>query len=86
MEEIDDIIAADLPDVEKLAQAFDFYSRRYVTDIRHEGELARAMGDEEAYIKDQIRSGVMRMARDMFAACYRRVTGKGAWDEPQDNT
>lgn len=81
MKEIQEIAEKDLPDVEKLAQAFYLLTGRYVEHAQNEIELRRAMGDEESVIKERIKSGVMETARGIFQDCYRVIIGRSAWDE-----
>lgn len=81
MKEIQEIAERDLPDIEKLAQAFNLLTRRYVEHAQNEIELHRAMGDEESMIKERIKSGVMESARGIFQDCYRVIAGRSAWDE-----
>jgi hypothetical protein len=81
MKEIQEIAEKDLPDVDKLAQAFNLFTSRYVEHAQNEIELRRAMGDEESVIKERIKSGVMETARGIFQDCYRVIMGRSAWDE-----
>lgn len=81
MDEYQKIIKSDLPDIEKLAQAFALITGRYVEHAANEIELARAMQDQESLVKEQIKLGMMRHARSIFQDCYRAVTGRKAWDE-----
>lgn len=76
-----EIIEADMPDIEKLAQAFGWITSRTVENAGHEIELARATGDQEAVIKGQIKMETMKHVRSIFQDCYQRVTRRRAWDE-----
>jgi hypothetical protein len=76
MDQVNDILATDLPDVDKLAQAFDAITARYVEHAQHEIELARALQDPESVVKEQIKLGVMEHARTILDDCYRLVTGR----------
>jgi hypothetical protein len=78
---INEIKASDLPEVEKLAQAFDWVTSRYVESGRHEVELARAMKDQDSVVKEQIKVSMMEHAREIFQTCFKYVTGREAWDE-----
>jgi predicted transcriptional regulator len=78
---INEIRASDLPEVEKLAQAFGWITRRYVEHAQQEVELARAMADGESLVKEQIKLEMMKHVRSIFQDCYRLVTGRRAWDE-----
>ncbi len=76
-----EIIETDLPDIEKLAQAFGWITGSYVERAEGEIELAGAMGDQEAVIREQIKMEMMKHARSIFQDVYRRVTRRSAWDE-----
>jgi hypothetical protein len=81
MKEIQEIARQELPEVEKLAQAFDRLTRRYIENAHNEAELLRALGDEQDLIKERIKAGVMENARSIFQDCYRVITGRSAWHE-----
>lgn len=85
MEELNEIFESDLPEVEKLAQAFDRITSRYIECAQQEIELTRAMQDKQALVKEQIKLGMLEHVRGMFHDCYKRVTGRKAWDE-QNNS
>lgn len=76
MDEIFEILSTDLPDLEKLAQAFRAITDRYVEHAHHKLELARALQDPESVVREQIKLGVMEHARSIFDDCYRLVTGR----------
>jgi hypothetical protein len=78
---LDDIIESNLPDIEKLAQSFGWIASRNIERTGHEIELARAMGDQELVVREQIKMEMMKHARSIFQDCYQRVTRKRAWDE-----
>ena len=77
----DHILHSKDPEVDKLAQIFDAITRQYVTDSEHQLEVLQAMGDDENRLKELIKLGMMRNAREIFAFSYRQVTGRKAWDE-----
>ncbi len=81
MEEYEEVLRSDLPEVEKLAQAFGRMTGRVVEQANHEIELARAMQDRELVVKAQIKVSVMEHSREIFEQCYRWVTGMEAWHE-----
>jgi hypothetical protein len=81
MKEIQEIARQDLPEIERLAKAFDLLTSRYIEQAQNESELMRALGDEENLIKERIKSGVMESARSIFLECYRVITGRSAWHE-----
>lgn len=80
MEEFNAIIASDLPEIEKLAQAFAWITGRIVEHAHEEIELAQVMHDQEAVVKGQIKMSTLKHAREIFAFCYIRATGRRPWD------
>ena len=80
-------ISADesISEPERLAAAFGYATESFILHSGRELELARAMGDEEMAVKEQIKSNVMQLAREMFEFCYLNVTGsrKGIWHEQE---
>jgi hypothetical protein len=84
MNELEAIYAADLPEIEKLAQAFGWITSQFLQRGELEVELARATDDREALVKEQIKLSLMKSVRGIFSDCYRRTTGRKAWDERND--
>jgi hypothetical protein len=74
--EFEAILASDLPEAEKLTQAYQFIIQEQIAHARREIELQQALGDQEALIKEKIKLGVMEYTNDIFAFCYQRVTGR----------
>ena len=70
-------------DLEKMAAAFGETTALFIAASENELALARAMGDEETAVKEMIKGNVMRTAREIFADCYRGVSGERSqvWDE-----
>ncbi len=81
MEEYNQIFASDLPEIEKLAQAFGLITGTLLEHSEGEIDLLRALNDREALVKEQIKLGMLKHVRDVFDECYRRTTGRRAWDE-----
>lgn len=81
MDELDEIIKADSPEIEKLRDAFGRITDLVVRHAQHEVELANAMQDRESVIKVQIKMETVKFARSIFQTCYTRITGRKAWDE-----
>jgi len=73
----------EMTEMEKLAAAFDFATASFIAQSGRDLELARAMGDEETAVKEQIKSNVMLSAREIFEFCYLNVTGsrRSIWHE-----
>ena len=81
MEELKAILEQDIPEVEKLAQAFDWITGRIIEHGQLEVELARVTQDRESLVKEQIKLSVMEHARKIFQQCHVLVTGRRAWDD-----
>jgi hypothetical protein len=81
MDELDQIFASDLPDIEKLARAFRSITDTCAGAAENQLEVVRALGDRESVVREQIRCSTLRHAQSIFGDCYRRVTGRRAWDE-----
>jgi len=80
--QVEAILAADLPEATKVARAFEAITWVVLTHAEREIEVARAMGDTSAVVKQQIKRETMKAAREILQGCHRRVTGKRGWDEP----
>lgn len=72
-----------LPEVQKLASAYDWITGRIITHAFREVEAARALGDEESAIRQQVKMETMRHARVIFEQCYMLATGRRAWDDQE---
>jgi hypothetical protein len=79
--EVERILASDLPDLEKLAQAFGCITGFVVGHAQAEIDLARALEDREQVRKIQIKRDSLAHARSIFETCYLRVTGRRPWSE-----
>lgn len=80
-QEVERILKSDLPDLEKLAQAFDCITGFIVAHAEGEIELARALQDREQQIKTQIKMETMKHARSIFSHVYLRIARRRPWDE-----
>jgi hypothetical protein len=80
-EEVERILESDLPDLEKLAQAFDCITEFIIAHAEGEIELAQAMQDREQRVKTQIKMETMKHARSIFGHVYLRIAGRRPWDE-----
>jgi hypothetical protein len=72
-----DHIVADpsLTELQKLTRAFDVMTGHFINHYQRDGEVARALGDKDTAVREQIKAGVLNSARGMFQTCYHRVTG-----------
>jgi hypothetical protein len=75
------IKGSDRPEVEKLAYAFGWITGRILEHARYEIEVANALQDEEALVKEQLKLSIMKHARGIFQECHKLATGRKAWDE-----
>ncbi len=66
----------------QLAARFDAQSGGFTREAEHKLALARAMGDEEAVVREHIKIQVMRVARTMFAGSFREATGRSGLELP----
>ena len=73
--------SSSLPEVRKVAKAFDWVTGRIITHAGEEVEAARALRDEEAAVKQQVKMETIRHARAIFEECHLLATGRNAWDE-----
>ena len=76
MPKVDEIMATDSSDIEKLAQAFSYLVEQHINMILREQELQKAVGEDTALVKLQIQAGTMEYVFGMFRDCYQRATGK----------
>jgi hypothetical protein len=70
-------------DAQKIAQQFDRLTLHVAKSFKRQLELARATGDTEEVIKQQIKLAVLKAARGMFSGSYRIATGskpEGDWN------
>jgi len=72
----DRILASDEPEMTKLAQTFEWSTRRMIQVAQNEIDLSRALQDRSAVVKHQIKANTLRLVREMFQDCYLRVTGE----------
>lgn len=66
-------------DIEQLASAFGETTRQFLEDSERKAELARAMNDREALIKQQIKMEVLQATRMIFERNYKSITGEEPW-------
>lgn len=79
--ELRSLVAANLPETEKLARAFGALTERFVESARGQIELARALGDANEKVKQQIKLETMEHARSIYLLCHQQITGRPAWEE-----
>ena len=72
------------PELIELAKKFDAITRQVAQGFKKQLELAIAEHDEEEIVRNQIKLGVLTVARGMFAGSYRQVmktSPDGNWSE-----
>lgn len=77
----------DVNEIDRLTAAYGHVTAKFIAEGQNRIELARAMGDKEGAVKEQIMIGVMQTAREMFEYCYILVSGsrRSLWDEAENN-
>ena len=75
------IMESDIPDVQKLLQSFESILVQVIGHTEAEIEIARAMQDEDARIKEQIKMETVKFTRGILRHSYLRITGRKDWDE-----
>ena len=75
------IFETDLSEAEKIARSFDHVTSFYIQHSEQEIELLRALGDKDQLIKEQIKMETMKHVRSIFNDCFKRSTGKKAWND-----
>ena len=81
---IHEIQHSDQPEVDKLKAFFDRITLQIVKYADKEIELAKAMQDRQAVIKQQIKMETIKTAREIFGQGYQIATGRKAWDEQDE--
>lgn len=81
MDELQQIAASDLPEIEKLTRAFRLVMDTILAQSEHEIELLRALGDAQALLKEQIKLSTIKHVQSIYAQCHLMVTGRKAWDD-----
>ena len=81
---IREIQHSDQPEIDKLKAVFGRITTQIVEFAEQEIELARAIQDDEALVKHQVKMETIKTARKIFDRGYQIATGKRAWDEPDE--
>ena len=72
---------SNITDVEKLSRAFEHVTSNIIRHGESEIEIARAMQDEEALVKEHVKVSTLRHARTIFSDCYQFMVGVDPWEE-----
>ena len=81
MDDFLEIFEMDLSEAEKVSRSFDHITSFYIQHSEQEIELLRATRDKENLIKEQIKMETMKHIRSIFNDCFKRSTGKKAWND-----
>lgn len=82
MAEVNEIIASDLPEVDKLVRSFSRVIGWYLECGQQELDLHRAIGDQESLVKTQIKLSAFEHCRSILQRCYQMVI-RGRADDGQ---
>jgi hypothetical protein len=69
-------MASDLPEVEKVKEAFKLVTNLAIADGEREIELLRPVADRENLVKAQIKVSTLRSAQGILGEAYRQATGQ----------
>ena len=75
------VFEMDLNEADKIGRSFDHITSFYIQHSEQEIELLRAMSDKEKLIKEQIKMETIKHIRSIFNDCFKRSTGKKAWND-----
>ena len=67
---------AERSDLEKVMSAFDHITQTIISQSDKDIELNRALGDQDAVIREQIKQSTIKHTRSILNHCHMRVTGK----------
>ncbi len=80
MAQVNEILASDLPEVDKLVQAFGCIVNLYLEHGQGELDVLRAVGDQEELVKQQVKLSTLRHSEAILQRCYQLVTRRGFSD------
>lgn len=63
---------------DQVIEGFDFITRTIIEQSDKDIELNRALGDNEAVIREQIKRSTLIHARSILNTCCQLATGKGS--------
>lgn len=68
-------------ELEKVMDAFDQITSTIIEQSEKDIELNRALGDQQAVIREQIKKSTIIHTRSIINLCHLRATGKEVFDE-----
>ena len=69
----------DLSEIEQLADVFGAVTGNFLDDTQRQAEVAHAIHDHDALVKEKITMEVLKAVRQIFQVNYQRITGNEAW-------
>ena len=79
--QLDEIMAADLSEIDKLSKAFLYLISQHIEISRREIELLKTLDDMEGVVKEQIKANTMEYTLGMFRHLHMQATGRKVLDE-----
>jgi hypothetical protein len=73
MEEVNQIIGADLPEIDKLVQVFNQITGRILEHGQGEIDVLRALGDQEGLVRVQVKLSTVEHCRSVLLQCYQLI-------------
>jgi hypothetical protein len=77
----DEIMSSELPEIEKVSRAFNYLIKEHIQISQREIELLKAMGENEALVKEQIKRNTMEYTLSVFHDCFTGATGRKVSNE-----
>jgi hypothetical protein len=71
---------SDLSDLDKVMKAFRHITGEHIKHSKHNLELARALKDGEAVIREQIKQETIKYTQKVLEDCYRIFVGRSIQD------
>ena len=77
---VDSLKESDLSDLDKVVKAFRHVTEDHIKHSKHDLELARALKDREAIIREQIKQETIKYTQKVLEDCYRIFIGRTTQD------
>ena len=77
---VDSLKESDLSDLDKVVKAFRHVTEKHIKHSKHDLELARALKDREAVIREQIKQETIKYTQKVLEDCYRIFVGRNSQD------
>jgi hypothetical protein len=76
MEEVNEIVGTDLPEIDRLVQAFTQITGTILEHGRGEIDVLRALGDQEELVKVQVKLSTVEHCRSILQQCYQLIAAR----------